>query len=229
MESDKDVEKRLVEEFKAGRKEVFDELVGIHASKLFQTAFGLLGNRQDAEEVVQDAFVRAYKALSEFRGDASFETWMHRIVVNLSRNKYHWKRRRGEGLHTSLSERRTQSMINEQSETQEIALPDSSMGPDRLLERSEFEGNVMKGLESLPETLREAMVLRHVDDMPYEEIAGLLGCKMGTVKSRIARGREMLRDFLKGAEASGREPSAEGRLGMAMKIIICGVLTWMTA
>ncbi len=196
-EAGKERDLELISEFKAGRKEVFDELMDLHASKLFQTAYGLLGNRQDAEEVVQDAFVRAYKALGEFRCDSSFETWMHRIVVNLARNKYHWNRRRGEGLHTSLSERSKPGPLGDGSlTTQDIPLPDSTYGPDKIMETSEFESNVMRGLESLPDTLREAMVLRHVKDMPYENIAELLECKIGTVKSRLARGREMLRDFL---------------------------------
>jgi RNA polymerase sigma-70 factor, ECF subfamily len=192
----------LIGEFKAGRKEVFDELMALHCSKLYQTAYGLLGNRQDAEEVVQDAFVRAYKALGEFRCDSSFETWMHRIVVNLSRNKYHWNRRRGEGVNMSISEKpRPNAFVEGAMTTQDIPLPDSSSGPDKQMEHAEFEGNVMKGLQSLPDTLREAMVLRHVKDLSYERIAELLECKIGTVKSRLARGREMLRGFLDGIEA----------------------------
>ena len=192
----------LISEFKAGRKEVFDELMDIYASKLFQTAYGLLGSRQDAEEVVQDAFVRAYKALSDFRCDASFETWMHRIVVNLSRNKYHWNRRRGEGLNTSISDSTRMNALSESSlTTQDIPLPDNTYGPDKIMETSEFEGNVLLGLESLPDTLREAMILRHVDDLPYEKIAELLDCKVGTVKSRLARGRELLRGFLGGLDS----------------------------
>lgn len=201
-EAGKERDLELIGEFKAGRKAVFDELMELHASKLFQTAYGLLGNRQDAEEVVQDAFVRAYKALGEFRCDSSFETWMHRIVVNLARNKYHWNRRRGEGLHTSLSERSKPGPLGDGSlTTQDIPLPDSVYAPDKLMESSELEANVMRGLESLPDTLREAMVLRHVKDMPYEGIAALLECKIGTVKSRLARGREMLRDFLTALDA----------------------------
>jgi RNA polymerase sigma-70 factor (ECF subfamily) len=210
-ETGKDRDLELIGEFKAGRKEVFDQLMELHASKLFQTAYGLLGNRQDAEEVVQDAFVRAHKALAEFRGESSFETWMHRIVVNLSRNKYHWNRRRGEGLHTSLSERSSLNSLNESSATtQDIPLPDSTYEPDKLMESNEFEGNVMLGLEKLPDTLREAMVLRHVKDLPYERIAELLECKIGTVKSRLARGREALRDFL-GKLDPGLKPAVQAQ------------------
>ncbi len=193
----KERDQELINRFKEGRTEAFDELVGLHASKLFQTAYGLLGSRQDAEEVVQDAFVRAYKGLDEFRCDASFETWMHRIVLNLARNKYHWNRRRGEGLHTSINERARQSVLSESNmTTQDIPLPDNTYGPDKAMENRELEKNVMRGLECLPDTLREAMILRHVKDLPYENIAEILGCKIGTVKSRLARGREFLKDFL---------------------------------
>jgi RNA polymerase sigma-70 factor (ECF subfamily) len=129
--------------------------------------------------VVQDAFVRAYKGLDEFRCDASFETWMHRIVLNLARNKYHWNRRRGEGLHTSINERARQSVLSESNmTTQDIPLPDNTYGPDKAMENRELEKNVMRGLECLPDTLREAMILRHVKDLPYENIAEILGCKM---------------------------------------------------
>lgn len=197
MDADRIREKELIQRFKDGEKECFDELVILYSPKLFRIAYGLLGNKEDAEEVVQDAFVRAYKALPEFRGDASFETWMHRITVNLSRNRYHWNRRRGEGLNMSLS---AQVQQDEDSNNQDMDLPDSKMEPDRQLENNELEKNIMSGLKQLPETLREAMILRHVDELPYDKIAGLLDCKVGTVKSRLARGRGLLRDFLSGID-----------------------------
>ena len=93
----------LIAAFKAGKQESFDKLVVMYSPQLYRTAYGLLGSKQDAEEVVQDAFVRAYRALGSFRGDSSFETWMHRITINLARNKFHWNRRRGEGQMTSIS------------------------------------------------------------------------------------------------------------------------------
>ena len=86
-------EEKLIREFKEGNRERFDELVSSYGPKLYRFAYGLLGNHHDAEEVVQDAFVRAYHALDSFRGDASFDTWMHRITMNLARNKFHWNRR----------------------------------------------------------------------------------------------------------------------------------------
>ena len=187
-------EERLIADFKEGSRERFDELVAAYTQKLYRLAYGLLGNHHDAEEVVQESFVRAYRGLDHFRGDSSFETWMHRITVNLARNKFHWNRRRGAGMTVSLSE--PYESADDSEPVTEIDLPDTSYSPDRLMQKAEMQKNVAGGMNALPESLREAMVLRHVKDMSYEEIAGILNCPVGTVKSRIARGRELLREYL---------------------------------
>lgn len=187
-------EERLIADFKEGSRDRFDELVKAYTQKLYRLAYGLLGNHHDAEEVVQDSFVRAYRGLDNFRGDSSFETWMHRITVNLARNKFHWNRRRGEGLNVSLSE--PNDSMEDGESSAELELPDTSYSPDRLMQKAETRSNVLSGLNALPDSIREAMVLRHVKDMPYEEIAGILNCPVGTVKSRISRGRELLREYL---------------------------------
>ena len=185
----------LIESFKAGKQDSFDKLVVMFSPQLYRTAYGLLGSRQDAEEVVQDAFVRAYRALGTFRGDSSFETWMHRITINLARNKFHWNRRRGEGLMTSIS-----GISEDETEQRDLLFPDDHLRPDLTLENSEIENQIMDGLSSLPEALRETMILRHISDLPYEKIAEQLDCKVGTVKSRLARGRELLREYLTSQE-----------------------------
>lgn len=181
----------LIAAFKAGRVECFDKLVVMYSPQLYRAAYGLLGSKQDAEEVVQDAFVRAYRALNNFRGDSSFETWMHRITINLARNKFHWNRRRGEGQMTSISR-----VTEEDGEQRDLLFPDDRLRPDFSLENSEIETQIMNGLSSLPDSLKETMVLRHISDLPYDAIAERLDCKVGTVKSRLARGRELLRDYL---------------------------------
>lgn len=186
-------DQELVEEFKEGRKEVFDELVRRYTQMLYNTANGMLNSPQDAEEVVQDTFVRAYKALDNFRGDSSFKTWINRIVMNLSRNKYHWNRRRGAGVNLSLYQPGSDIGGDEENE---IPLPDDKLTPDSMIESAELEKTVLQGFNHLPEKLKEAMVLRHVNDMPYEKIAETLDCKVGTVKSRLSRGRELLKEFL---------------------------------
>lgn len=190
----------LIEAFKSGMQESFDKLVIMYSPQLYRTAYGLLGSKQDAEEVVQDAFVRAFRALNNFRGDSSFETWMHRITINLARNKFHWNRRRGEGMMTSISR-----VSDDEGEQRDLLFPDDRLRPDFSMENSEIENQIMSGLSSLPESLRETMVLRHISDLPYEKIAEQLDCKVGTVKSRLARGRELLREYLISKEIPANE------------------------
>lgn len=184
----------LIQRVNNGEEHLYDELVIKYSAKLFQVSYGLLSNRQDAEEVVQDAFVRAFKALKTFRGDASFETWIHRIVVNLSRNKYQWNKRRGSDVNISMT--MEDRSLTDDREGEEMAIPDSRMEPDKVMQEVEFENRVMTGIKNMPDKLKETMILRHVDDLPYEKIAEVLDCKVGTVKSRLARGREMLKNFL---------------------------------
>lgn len=187
-------DQELVAVFQAGDTAAFDEIIDRHALKLYQTAFGLLSNHHDAEEVAQDALVRAFRALNKFRRDASLGTWLHRIAVNLARNKYHWNRRRGSESNISLV-RDDRNSADEHRE--EILLPDESLGPERAIASMETGMAVKHGLESLPSPLRETVVLRLVHNLPYEQIAEALDCKIGTVKSRIARGREILREVLR--------------------------------
>ena len=199
-------EEALLQAFRSGDDTAFDGLIGMYSAKLYKVAYALLGSRQDAEEVVQDTFLRAYRALRAFRGESSLETWLHRIAVNLARNKYQWNHRRGSGLNVSLTVGGDDAG-GESGTENEQDVPDRRMEPDLVLEQGEIGTNIMKALNSLPDNLRETMLLRHVDDMPYEQIAQRLDCKVGTVKSRLSRGREMLRDYL---AAVGILPSAGG-------------------
>ncbi len=187
----------LIAEFKSGNTGVFDELVRRHSRMIYQTVYGLLHNHHDTEEVVQDAFVRAYRGLPNFRGEANFGTWLHRIAVNLARNKYHWNRRRGSEVNTSI-----QQIAEDQDWVyDELPLPDERYKPGVEMEKAEAMQELMQNMNDLSDSLRETMVLRHVHNMPYEEIAKIQKCRTGTVKSRIARGREILRNVLNGRKA----------------------------
>jgi RNA polymerase sigma-70 factor (ECF subfamily) len=187
-------DQELIKEFKGGNTAVFDLLIARHASKLYGTAYALLSNHHDAEEVVQDALVSAYRSLNNFRGDSNLGTWLHRIVSNLSRNKYHWNRRRGANVNISIHG--VGNDLEKDKNDSDMELPDCSRIPDCQIEHSEIEKCLTEGMASLPESLRETMILRHVHDMSYEKIAEVLECKVGTVKSRIARGREILREIM---------------------------------
>ena len=198
-------EEALLKAFRSGDDTAFNGLIGLYSAKLYKVAYAILGSRQDAEEVVQDTFLRAYRALQAFRGDSSLETWLHRITLNLARNKYQWNHRRGSGVNVSLTV--GDDAGGESGSENEQDVPDRRMEPDLVLEQDEIGTNIMKALNSLPDNLRETMLLRHVNDMPYEQIAQKLDCKVGTVKSRLSRGREMLRDYL---AAAGILPSSGG-------------------
>lgn len=182
-------DRELVNRFKNGDQDAFDMLVERYSQRAYQIAYGVLRNQQDAEEVAQDVFVRIHKALPKFRGDAEFTTWMYRIAVNLARNKYRWKRVRGYKREFSIDT----PIENEEGGTTKFELPEEGMTPDEQAQINEFQQRVEEELYQLPELYREALVLRNVEDMSYEQIADVLGCKLGTIKSRIARAREELR------------------------------------
>lgn len=183
----------LIELFLQGEQAAFAELVERHSGRAYQIAFGILNNKEDAEEVAQDAFLRIYKALPKFRGDSEFTTWMYRIVINLSRNKYRWNKVRGGdkswSIDVPIENAKGDGYLN-------VELPDDRMDPSEQLVYSELKNKLMDAMEALPEAYREAVVLRNVKGLSYDEIAELLNCKVGTIKSRIARGREEIRKQL---------------------------------
>ena len=185
-------DKELIVMVVNGNNDAFEELMNRHTAKAYQIAYGILGQKPDAEEVAQDAFVRIYRALPKFRGDSEFSTWMYRIVVNQARNKYRWNKRRG--AHSNISIH--QSVTGDESDSLHIDPADHRVPPDKETIFKEWEGEIAREIETLPEVNREALILRNVQNMSYEQIAEVLGCKVGTVKSRIARAREELRKKL---------------------------------
>ena len=182
----------LIVRFNSGEPEAFDRLVQRHYKRGYQIAYGVLGNAEDSEEVAQDAFFRIYRALNGFRGDSEFTTWMYRIVLNLARNKYRWNKSRGSQLNISID-----APINPEEERGKgMDVPDRKASPEEQVCLLELKKNVSEELEKLPPLYREVLVMRNIHNLSYEEIADVLGCKLGTIKSRIARAREELRKRL---------------------------------
>ena len=181
----------LIERFNRGEKEVFGILAERYSGRAYQIAYGVLGNREDAQEVAQDVFVRIYKALPRFRGDARFSTWMYRIAMNLARNKYRWNKTRGSQKKVSL-----EATQEEEENSYGIQVPAGEPSPDKQADLTEFQQNVMNEIQNLPPLYKEALILRNVEELSYEQIAEVLNCKLGTIKSRIARAREELRKRL---------------------------------
>jgi RNA polymerase sigma-70 factor (ECF subfamily) len=184
----------LIKSFNSGYEPAFDELVMRYGTQMFKVAYGFLRSHEDSEEVVQDTFVKVYKNLKTFRGDSSFSTWLHRILINLARNKYQWNKRRGEQQKISISEKRQNP---DGSDAGDIDFADMTQIPHAMTEKNEEEERIMTAIAQLPETLRETIILRHIEDMRYENIAKITGANIGTVKSRLSRAREALTKMLK--------------------------------
>lgn len=183
----------LIDKFKGGDHGAFDRLVEKYSGRAYQIAYGILGNRQDAEEVAQDVFVRIYRALPRFRGDSEFTTWMYRIAMNLARNKYRWNKSRGSQRNISID---APLDGTDDPDAKRLDVVEGRLAPDEKVSLDELEQRALTELDGLPELYRQALMLRNVDELSYEDIADLLGCKLGTIKSRIARAREELRKRL---------------------------------
>jgi RNA polymerase sigma-70 factor (ECF subfamily) len=215
-------DRELVRRFNAGDESAFLEIMTHYREKLFPIVLSLLRNRADAEEIVQDTFIRAHRGLARFRGDSSLATWLHRIAVNLARNRYWYffRRRR----HATLSLDCPLGDDSEATFTELVASADPD--PARTATTEEFAQLVETCMERLDPRHREILTLRNLLHRSYDEIAAALGINVGTVKSRIARARENLRALL--AEACPEfapdaapgdwfEPArATGRLALAV-------------
>lgn len=175
----------LVGECRRGDQAAFATLVERYQGKIYNLAYRLLGNADDASEMTQEVFCRAYVKLGEFRGEASFSTWLYRIAHNIC---YDELRRRGRRPLVSLeaeTEGRTRL---------ELAAPNP--GPAELYTRKEVAERLQELIATLPPDQRAALVLRDIQGLSYEEMAQVLQCSLGTVKSRLNRARRALRDKL---------------------------------
>jgi RNA polymerase sigma-70 factor, ECF subfamily len=182
----------LVQRFNQGDESAFLEIMSRHQAKIFAAAMSLLHNHADAEEITQDTFVRAHRGLARFRGDSSLATWLHRIAVNLARNRYWYFFRRCKQATLSLDA----SLGDDGESTFSDLLSAADPDPSQENSRNEFIDAVETSMEKLEPSHRRILAMRSVLDQSYEEIAAVLGINVGTVKSRIARARERLRKRL---------------------------------
>jgi RNA polymerase sigma-70 factor (ECF subfamily) len=180
----------LVRRFRDGDESAFVEIMSRYRRKILSIALALIRNRADAEEIAQDTFVRAHRGLAGFRGDSSLATWLFRIAVNLSRNRYRYFCRRRSTI--SL-----ESTLNDQSgRTLGDLVTAGTSNPANEAITDEFTNLVASCMEKLEPHQREILLLRNILSRSYDEIAQSLGLNVGTVKSRIARARSSLRDLL---------------------------------
>ncbi len=184
------VEDLLISRSRAGDTRAFDGLVEQHQDRVYDLAYRITGHHADAQDAAQDAFVKAYLALATFRGDASFSTWLHRIAVNAALDAV---RRRSPG----------------KSATVEAACTTTDPLADRA-ERVEVRERIHRAIAALPLDQRTVVVLRDVQGWSYEEIAAIVEVPVGTVRSRLARGREALRADLADLAPAGARAYAGG-------------------
>jgi RNA polymerase sigma-70 factor (ECF subfamily) len=173
----------IIQRVIGGEKKAYAELVDRHKEKAMTLAFKMLKNREDAEEALQDAFIRAFNALPRFEWKASFSTWFYRIVFNVCASALS---KRGNEHQVSLQEK------EEEEPALELASEDPL--PDIALESSELSTIILEEIEKLPEAYGPTFTLLFVQDMTYEEIVQVTGLPLGTVKARLFRARAILRD-----------------------------------
>jgi RNA polymerase sigma factor (sigma-70 family) len=180
----------------------WDEIVRTHSARVYRLAYRLTGNKHDAEDLTQEVFVRVFRSLSSYT-PGTFEGWLYRITTNLFLDGARRKQRiRFDGLPEDAHDR----------------LPAKGEGPAEKLDSDQFDHDVQDALDALPEDFRAAVVLCDIEGMTYDEIADVLDVKLGTVRSRIHRGRSMLRKHLEHrAPRSGQSrvggPPADGLFG----------------
>ncbi len=180
----------LVERAKAGDRPAFGQLVEAYQDKIYGYASRMLGDPDEAEDVAQETFVRAYRSLPHFRGAASFHTWLYRIASNLAIDVARRNRRQSTG-NFSLDE-----PLESEEGDYEREIADESGSPEQLAARREMQELVRQAVAELPEKLRAVVVLYELQGESYEDIAEILGCPLGTVKSRLFNARSQLKDML---------------------------------
>jgi RNA polymerase sigma-70 factor (ECF subfamily) len=183
-------ESRLVARLSAGEMDAFDELVAEYQPLVYALSFRILGDGEDARDATQETFLKVYRHFARFRGEASLKTWVCRIAINQARSTERWWRRRHRGSTASLD---APLGLNSDDRLLGDTLESDAVSPEADALSRERIRQIEQGLSELKKDFRIAVMLRDVEGLSYEEIAYVTEVSVGTVKSRIARGREMLR------------------------------------
>ena len=182
--SDRDIDLLLVERVRQGDQRAFGILVEKYQRKLMRLLSRMVRDQHEVEDIAQEAFIKAYRALPQFRGDAAFYTWLYRIAVNTAKNYLSSRNR-------SMPTVSDQAMNDDDEPDERLVAQDISTPETELLSK-QVAIAVNQAVDALPEELRQAITLREIEGMSYEEIADTMACPIGTVRSRIFRAREAI-------------------------------------
>ena len=187
--NERDIDQALVERAQTGDIKAFEHLFGKYQRKLGRLLSRFVHDHAEIEDVTQETFLKAYRALPAFRGESAFYTWLYRIGINTAKNALMAKGRR---VPTS-----TKFDVDDTEPLEDAEILHDINTPERLLHSKQIGETVHAAMESLPEELRNAIVLREIEGLSYEEIAEEMDCPIGTVRSRIFRAREAVADKLR--------------------------------
>ncbi|HEC30132.1 MAG TPA: RNA polymerase sigma factor RpoE [Gammaproteobacteria bacterium] len=182
------IDQDLVKQVQNGDKRAFDILVLKYQSKIISLVSRFVHDPHEAQDVTQEAFLKAYRALGNFRGDSAFYTWIYRIAINTAKNYLVAQNRRPPGSDIDAQEA---EQFMESGSLRENATP------ERMALTEEIQATVNRAIEELPEDLQTAIILREIEGLSYEDIASTMECPVGTVRSRIFRAREAIDEKLK--------------------------------
>ncbi len=182
----------FIDKLKTGDAAAFDTLVDRYSGNIYGLLYRLTENAEEAADLTQDTFLRALRSINSFRSESGLKTWLYRIAINESRNRFRWWKRRKRDMTISID-----AAIGNTDMTFSDTLADTSISPEESALTREREYALEAALLDLPDVYREAIVLCDIEGLSYEETASALGIGIGTVKSRISRGRSELRRMLK--------------------------------
>lgn len=185
---------QFIERLKRGEAAAFEMLVEKHSGEIYGLLYRLTENSEDARDLAQETFLRAFQSIDQFRGDADLRTWIYRIAINQARNRWRWWRRRRRDATVSLD---SKNGDGEQPLVETLWARDTETPEQATLAR-EREHALRLALQGIGRHYREAVILRDIEGFTYEEVSVALGISIGTVKSRLARGRKELRRRLEG-------------------------------
>jgi len=189
--SDREIDQQLVERVQRGDKQAFDLLVIKYQRKLARLLSQFIRDAAEVEDVAQETFIKAYRALPSFRGDSAFYTWLYRIGINTAKNFLVTQGRRAPTMTSAGFDSEDAENFEEGSQLREMNTPESELMSKQIAE------TVNQTLQELPEELRTAITLREIEGISYEEIATIMNCPIGTVRSRIFRAREIIAEKLR--------------------------------